>query len=53
VTKNPRYVPWEPARRWLVAFSIPKMVAGMLLVLDERGHGCVQTRAHGTSEWES
>jgi len=33
--------------------NIPKMVAGMLLVLDERGRGCVQTRAHGTSEWES
>jgi len=31
--------------------NIPKM--GILLVLDERGHGCVQTRAHGTSEWES
>jgi len=29
------------------------MVAGMLLVLDERGHGCVQMRAHGTSERES
>jgi len=33
--------------------NIPKMVSGMLLVLDERGHGCVQMRARGTSEWES